>query len=313
VMTKLFIAHAFEDKAPFVRPLALKLRKEFEIWFEEFSLNLGDNLAAKIGGGLRACDFGIVVLSQNFFEKNWPKAELDALFGLEERNHKLLLPVWLEIDEAHIRKFSAALADRTASLESRGMEQVVEDIKSAVAVSVRTNEIMNPDTTKTSIFRMEKIVRGLELEQKIVNSPLGASLFLMTMDRIADLVFEGLLFASLPGDKKFTRTPAGKHEAVTIQSPFGVSVSIGSKNFVANTVKFTTLQMVIYGWENGDGKGKGRNVILISEQWNLTCLSENELGFKSQPHSLPLSADDIAKFIIESVCHYVVQYLVKDA
>jgi hypothetical protein len=48
-----FICHASEDKADFVRPLAERLREErIEIWYDEFSLRIGDSLRQSIDRGL---------------------------------------------------------------------------------------------------------------------------------------------------------------------------------------------------------------------------------------------------------------------
>ncbi|WP_377153260.1 toll/interleukin-1 receptor domain-containing protein [Roseateles sp. UC29_93] len=78
-----FICHASEDKDSFVRPLAEALRKErVEVWYDEFSLRLGDSIRQSIDRGLRQSRFGVVVLSPSFFEKSWTQYELD---GLNER------------------------------------------------------------------------------------------------------------------------------------------------------------------------------------------------------------------------------------
>lgn len=65
-----FISHASEDKDDIVRPLSEKLQDQgFDIWYDEFELQVGDSLRRNIDKGLRHSKFGIVILSQNFFEK----------------------------------------------------------------------------------------------------------------------------------------------------------------------------------------------------------------------------------------------------
>ena len=62
-----FICHASEDKEDFVRPFAERLRQQhIHVWYDEFSLNIGDSLTQKIDEGLAKSRFGIVVLSPNF-------------------------------------------------------------------------------------------------------------------------------------------------------------------------------------------------------------------------------------------------------
>jgi len=49
-----FICHASEDKDRFARPLAESLRNQnIAVWYDEFSLMLGDSLRRAIDRGLR--------------------------------------------------------------------------------------------------------------------------------------------------------------------------------------------------------------------------------------------------------------------
>jgi len=75
---KLFICHVWEDKADFVEPLAQALRRDFDVWYDNFQLTVGDSLLKKITEGLASCDFGIVVLSKAFFGKKKWAARLES-------------------------------------------------------------------------------------------------------------------------------------------------------------------------------------------------------------------------------------------
>jgi hypothetical protein len=69
-----FISHASEDKERFVRPLARALKNlGVEIWYDEFSLKLGDSLSRSIDKGLAQSRYDIVVLSEAFMTKSWPE------------------------------------------------------------------------------------------------------------------------------------------------------------------------------------------------------------------------------------------------
>src|SRR5437667_11422133 len=92
-----FLSHASEDKQSFVNDLAEQRRAVHEVWYDEYSLKVGDSIFESISKGLRTCDYGVVVLSKNFFSKKWTRAELDGLFALERAVHKIILPVWLEV------------------------------------------------------------------------------------------------------------------------------------------------------------------------------------------------------------------------
>ena len=65
-----FISHASEDKPGFVRLLADKLKeRRIEVWYDEFSLQVGDSLRQSIDQGLAKSRYGIVILSHHFFQK----------------------------------------------------------------------------------------------------------------------------------------------------------------------------------------------------------------------------------------------------
>ncbi len=133
-MITVFLSHASEDKDDFVRPLAELLRTDFNVWYDEYELTLGDSLLRKIDDGLKNCDYGIVVLSPSFFSKRWPQRELDGLFALETTERKVILPIWKDVKEDEVRDFSPILATRVGVSTDRGIEQVVHEIKRAVGL-----------------------------------------------------------------------------------------------------------------------------------------------------------------------------------
>lgn len=110
-----FICHASEDKDGFVRPLANLLKKKgFRIWYDEFELRVGDKLHQSIDKGLRVSRYGIVVLSKAFFDKNWPRYELDGLAAREIEEKKVILPIWCGVSKEDVLRYSAPLADKVA-------------------------------------------------------------------------------------------------------------------------------------------------------------------------------------------------------
>lgn len=128
-----FISHASEDKDTFVRPLAAALTAMgLRVWFDEWTLTLGDSLRKKIDEGLVASDFGVVVLSRMFFEKNWTQAELDGLFAKEMEGSKVILPVWHAVTKAEVMRHSPMLAGKLAAPTDEGVEVVANKIYAAV-------------------------------------------------------------------------------------------------------------------------------------------------------------------------------------
>ena len=129
-----FISHAGEDKEAFVRPLALALRaRGLSVWFDEFTLTVGDSLRRSIDRGLARSRFGVVVISPYFLDKEWPQRELDGLAAREVDGTKVILPVWHNIAAHDLRARSPMLADRLATMSSNGIDQVVDDLARAIA------------------------------------------------------------------------------------------------------------------------------------------------------------------------------------
>ncbi|HNK14221.1 MAG TPA: toll/interleukin-1 receptor domain-containing protein [Nitrospira sp.] len=128
-----FISHASEDKDEIARPLALELEKNgLRVWFDEFSLKVGDSLRRSIDHGLAKSRFGVVVISPNFLAKEWPQKELDGLTAREIAGRKVILPVWHQISIDQLRDCSPLLADRLATNSSKGLSKVVEDLLAAI-------------------------------------------------------------------------------------------------------------------------------------------------------------------------------------
>jgi hypothetical protein len=99
-----FISHASEDKDDVVRELAEALRDlGLEVWYDEFTLRIGDNLRRRIDAGLASSRFGVVVLSPAFFAKRWTQYELDGLVTRElDGDQQIILPLWHNIDRSGV-------------------------------------------------------------------------------------------------------------------------------------------------------------------------------------------------------------------
>jgi hypothetical protein len=128
-----FISHASEDKEEFVRPLAERLRGlGLRVWYDEFTLTVGDSLRRSIDRGLAQSRFGVVVISQSFLKKEWPQKELDGLTAREIDGVKVILPVWHKIKPEQVRAYSPTLMDRLAATSDKGLDYVTQQIMQAV-------------------------------------------------------------------------------------------------------------------------------------------------------------------------------------
>ncbi len=125
----IFISHASEDKIPFVNDLARELKKNgIKVWYDEFVLNIGDSLRRSIEKGISGSEYGIVVLSKNFFNKNWPQKELDALIAKDTIEKKSILPILLDIDARDIERYSPLLSDKLALKSNIGVSEIARKI-----------------------------------------------------------------------------------------------------------------------------------------------------------------------------------------
>lgn len=149
-----FISHASEDKDAFVRPLAERLRDEhIEVWYDEFSLHVGDSLRRSIDRGLAQSRFGIVVLSPQFFQKQWSQWELDGLVARQMAGtDNIILPIWLDVDRDGVLSYSPPLADKLAIDAEAGLEVVVRKL----------TEVIRPQGSTLIVARDFLIDRGFE-------------------------------------------------------------------------------------------------------------------------------------------------------
>ncbi len=106
-----FISHDSRDKEV-ARKIATGLeRMQCPVWYDEFSLKVGDNLRQKIETGLKECKKCVLLLSKNFFSNGgWTKKEFDSVFSREilEKN-EILLPVWLDVSKEDVFQYSPSL------------------------------------------------------------------------------------------------------------------------------------------------------------------------------------------------------------
>ncbi len=125
-----FISHASEDKEEIVRPLANALMNEgLNVWYDEFTLHIGDSLRQKIDQGLAHSRVGLVILSTSFISKGWPNYELDGIVTRVVSGEQILLPIWHNITKQQVVDFSPSLADKVArSTATHTVDEIAKEI-----------------------------------------------------------------------------------------------------------------------------------------------------------------------------------------
>jgi TIR domain len=98
VTQDLFISHAGADKSRFIEPMSKKLAEYgVTFWLDNIEIAWGDNVPMRINDGLRHSSYLLLCLSPRFLCKNWPEAELSAMFSVQtDTGKKRILPLILE-------------------------------------------------------------------------------------------------------------------------------------------------------------------------------------------------------------------------
>jgi len=130
-----FISHDSRDKG-IAKVIAEKLsQRSIPVWYDEFTLNVGDSLRESIDKGLLECKKCILVLTPNFLaNRGWTKAEFNAIFNremLEQKN--LILPIWSGIDAHDLSRYSPLLVDKFAlRWESLEEDRIITKLRQVI-------------------------------------------------------------------------------------------------------------------------------------------------------------------------------------
>lgn len=125
-----FISHASEDKDDIVRSLASALAAlKLKVWYDEFTLRIGDSLRQKIDKGLANSRVGLVVLSPSFMSKGWTNYELDGIVTRSVSGEQIMLPIWHNVTKQQVMDFSPSLADKVArSTATHTVDEIAREI-----------------------------------------------------------------------------------------------------------------------------------------------------------------------------------------
>jgi hypothetical protein len=153
-----FISHASEDKEEFVVALVDELQKfGLKIWFDQFSLKVGDSLRESIDHGLAQSSFGIVVLSPSFFSKQWPQQELNGLFSREMQGRKVILPVRHDLRHEDLVQRSLLLADKITIGSDKGIGAVARSLIEVIRPEAFSLETSRADALKAAARLREQL------------------------------------------------------------------------------------------------------------------------------------------------------------
>ena len=135
-----FISHSSQDKRLFVRPL-IECLEEYgaRVWYDEYSISVGDSLSAAIDKGLTAARMGVVVISPSFIDtakkSGWTHYELRGIVSNSiGASGRRIVPVWLDVSLEDVRSWSPSMADLMAiDAGSKSVEEVGLEIMRVIA------------------------------------------------------------------------------------------------------------------------------------------------------------------------------------
>lgn len=158
-----FISYASEDKDSFVRTLAVELeRYSIRVWYDEFTMKLGDSLTKLIDAGLQSCRYGVIVLSKHFLEKNWPDYEYRSLLSRQVNGENVILPLLYGISVDDVRAYSLYLAD------IKSLSVGNEDVANAAMAILK---VVRPDVWER--VKMEVVLKNAVAEAQSAVVPMS--------------------------------------------------------------------------------------------------------------------------------------------
>jgi hypothetical protein len=104
------------------------------VWFDEFSLRVGDSLRESIEKGIKECRKCILILSPHFFANaGWTKVEFNSIFTREIiEQERFILPVWHNVTKQQVYEYCPSLADKFAVSSEVGIEEVARRLYKAI-------------------------------------------------------------------------------------------------------------------------------------------------------------------------------------
>lgn len=108
-----FISHANADKEALIEELYNSLNKlGVKIFYDKETLEWGDKFKDKILEGTKKSEFAIIVISTNFFGREWTERELSQFLNRQNQNgQKLILPILHNITIEQLKEKYPSIAD----------------------------------------------------------------------------------------------------------------------------------------------------------------------------------------------------------
>lgn len=158
-----FVSYAGED-----REVAEGIARDLSqmgipAFYDRDSLQLGDSIVERIHEALTQADFGVLVVSPDFLQKDWPRHETRQLVRDYIEGRTRLLAVWHNVSSEEVREKQPALADIWAANTEDGLRAVVRSL-AAQMVEAPTVAVVPVYQRPVERFRMGvgELTEGIE-------------------------------------------------------------------------------------------------------------------------------------------------------
>jgi len=244
---KLFISHASEDKSQFVEPLVKALNfNGFEVWYDKSELTMGDSLLQKISQGLQECDYGVVVLSPDFFRKKWPRAELDGMFAIESTERKMILPIWKDVTVEDVTRFSPILAGRLGVSTTEGIEYVVAQIRRAVEAADRVASFSSIENAVSRFRSLDQEIGGRRRAAELAGSAEGVCIVVDVANQLLAFVRNEVERIARTSENLEIRVVSVSDAAFSFNAAYGFQCSLIYTNPVSNSIEHAALNLRVW-------------------------------------------------------------------
>ena len=181
----IFISHASEDKEGFVRPIAQLLDGiGVRVWYDEFTLEVGDSLSRSIDKGLSRSRYGAVVISRAFLRKQWPELELRGLVARAVATEKkVILPIWYGVTRNDVLAYSPPLADL------RALDGTRLSVNASAFRDLKATRRLSNDEQRGLFSALLGLSMGLDADSILSRNPsVTAELLLAAAEAVRDVI-----------------------------------------------------------------------------------------------------------------------------
>lgn len=135
-----FISHDSRDKELIAKRLANGLNSRLcFVWYDEYSLKIGDSLRESIEEGIKNAKKCILILTKNYLNNpGWGKKEFNSIFTREMiYNERIVLPIWFGVTKEEVYEYSPSLADTFAltwpSAENKTEDEFKQEVEQLIS------------------------------------------------------------------------------------------------------------------------------------------------------------------------------------